>query len=468
MCVVDDAQWLDRASAQALAFVARRLLAESVVMVFAAREPSEVFTGLPRLMVDGLRDADARELLASVIPGALDERVADQLVAETRGNPLALLELPRELSASQLAGGFGLPGAVSVAGPDRGELPESLPGAAGRHAAAPAGGGRGADRRSGAAVACRGAALHHGAGDGSRRASAGLLGIDAQGALPPPARALGHLPSRVSRGAARGASGLGRRDRRRVDPDRRAWHLAEASAATDEDVAAELERAAGRAEARGGWPPPPPFSSAPTALTPDPSRRAQRALAAAQTKYEAGSLDDARGLLATAEAGAARRHPSRPGASPARPDRVRLAARQRRAAAPAEGRAPARGARREARACHLPRGALRGEVRRPARGRRTRGRGERGARLRLPAGRAAAPSGSPAPGFATLFTEGYAGGSADPQGGARRVPREAVLPPHEARWLRLACRARSGCVGRRDLAAARHLGARAAPPRRGA
>lgn len=114
LCVIDDAQWLDRASAQALEFVARRLLAESVLMLFAAREPSDLLTGLPELVVDRLRDDDARKLLASVIPGRLDGRVADQLLAETRGNPLALLELTRGLSSAQLAGGFGLPGAVSV------------------------------------------------------------------------------------------------------------------------------------------------------------------------------------------------------------------------------------------------------------------------------------------------------------------------------------------------------------------
>src|SRR5882757_8140119 len=116
LCVIDDAQWLDRASAQALAFVARRFLVESVAMLFAVREPSVEFAGLPDMMLKELRGADARSLLASVIPGRLDERVADQLLAEARGNPLALLELPRGLSAAQLAGGFGLPGALSLQG----------------------------------------------------------------------------------------------------------------------------------------------------------------------------------------------------------------------------------------------------------------------------------------------------------------------------------------------------------------
>src|SRR4051795_7857065 len=116
LCVIDDAQLLDRASAQVLAFVARRLLAEPAVLLFAAREPSEDLTGLPELVVEGLQAANARRLLTSVIPGRLDERVADQFVAETRGNPLALLELPRGLSAADLAGGFGVPVAVSLEG----------------------------------------------------------------------------------------------------------------------------------------------------------------------------------------------------------------------------------------------------------------------------------------------------------------------------------------------------------------
>ena len=116
LCVVDDAQWLDRSSGQALAFAARRLLAESVVVLFAARTPTDELAGLPELIVEGLDDGAARMLLASVIPGRLDERVADQLVAEARGNPLALLELPRELSSSRLAGGFGLPRALSLEG----------------------------------------------------------------------------------------------------------------------------------------------------------------------------------------------------------------------------------------------------------------------------------------------------------------------------------------------------------------
>ena len=114
--MIDDAQWLDRASAQALAFVARRLLAEPVALVFATREPGEEFRGLPELLVGGLRDGDARELLSSVIRGPLDERVRDRIIAETRGNPLALLELPQGVTPAELAGGFGLPGGPGCPG----------------------------------------------------------------------------------------------------------------------------------------------------------------------------------------------------------------------------------------------------------------------------------------------------------------------------------------------------------------
>jgi hypothetical protein len=116
ICVIDDEQWLDRASAQALGFVARRLAADPVGLVFAAREPGSELAGLPELEVDGLRDDDARALLASVLAGPLDARVRDLIVAETRGNPLALLELPRGLTPAELAGGFGLPGATPLAG----------------------------------------------------------------------------------------------------------------------------------------------------------------------------------------------------------------------------------------------------------------------------------------------------------------------------------------------------------------
>jgi DNA-binding CsgD family transcriptional regulator len=302
ICVVDDAQWLDRASAQCVAFVARRLLAESVVMLFAARERSELFAGLPELVVDGLRGADARSLLAAVIPGPLDEGVADQLVAETRGNPLALLELPRGLTTAQLAGGFGLPGSVSMSGRIEESFLqrlEALPAETQRlvlvAAAEPLGDpallGRAAER-----LGVTGAAL-------APAESAGLIEIDSRvrfrhplvrsaiyRATPPTER------RQVHRALAEATDA-------RLDPDRRAWHLADAAGGPDEDVAAELERAAGRAQARGGLAAAAAFLERATALTPESPRRAHRALAAAQTKYEAGALDDAVALLATADLG---------------------------------------------------------------------------------------------------------------------------------------------------------------------
>ena len=116
VCVVDDAQWLDRASAQALVFVARRLLAESVALVLVTRDPSDELEGFPKLVVEGLRDGDARALLGSALRVPLDERVRERIVAETRGNPLALLELPRGLTPAELAGGFGLPDAPGLSG----------------------------------------------------------------------------------------------------------------------------------------------------------------------------------------------------------------------------------------------------------------------------------------------------------------------------------------------------------------
>ena len=168
LCVIDDAQWLDRASAQALGFVARRLLAEPVVLLFAAREHDRRVRGSARAARSrGSTMLEARKLLASVLPGRLDERVADQLVAEARGNPLALMELPRGLSPAQLAGGFGLPGALSLAGTIEQSFLRAAGGAAGGHPAAVAGGGGGAARRSGAAVA-RGASA---SGSPARRAS---------------------------------------------------------------------------------------------------------------------------------------------------------------------------------------------------------------------------------------------------------------------------------------------------------
>jgi DNA-binding CsgD family transcriptional regulator len=302
LCVVDDAQWLDQASAQCLAFVARRLLAESVAMVFATRERSDLFTGMPELVVEGLRAADARSLLVSVIPGWLGEGVVDALLAETRGNPLALLELPRGLTAAQLAGGFGLPGALSLSGRIEDSFvtrlqalpPETqslLLVAAADPLGDPALWGRAAER-----LGIAGAALEP-------AESAGLIEVDGDARFRHPL---------VRSAIYRSATVLRRRSVHRalaeatdaeVAPDRRAWHLAEAASGLDEEAATELERSAGRAQARGGFAAAAAFLQRAAALTPEPTRRAERALAAAQMKFQAGALEDALGLLISAEAG---------------------------------------------------------------------------------------------------------------------------------------------------------------------
>src|SRR3954463_6077177 len=296
LCVIDDAQWLDRASAQVLAFVARRLLAEPVVLLFAVRETTDAFADLPELLIEGLDDAEARRLLASVIPGRLDDRVADQLVAEARGNPLALIELPRGLSPAQLAGGFGLPGALSLVGrieqSFRQRL-EALPEDAQRLllvAAAEPLGDPALWWRAGEALGIPGAAR-------DRAESAGLIEIDGRVRFRHPLvrsavyrGATAEQRRRVHRALAEATDGM-------TDPDRRAWHLAAATAGRDEDVASELERAAGRAEARGGLAAAAAFLQRSAELTPDTRRSAKRALAAAQAKYESGALDDALALL---------------------------------------------------------------------------------------------------------------------------------------------------------------------------
>src|SRR5262245_4191011 len=303
LCVVDDAQWLDRASAQALGFVARRLLAEPGALVMAAREPDEHFRDLPELLVQGLGHDDARELLGSVIMGPLDERVRERIVAETRGNPLALLELPRALTPAELAGGFGLPDAPGLSGKIEDSFRrrlEALPAAAQRLLLV--------------------AAAEPGGDPVLVWRAAGRLGIGVEASAAVEASGLLTIGARVTfrhplvRSAAYRAATLP--DERRVvhqalaaatdpqaDPERRAWHRAQATGEPDEEVAGDLESSAGRAQARGGLAAAAAFLERSAVLTPDPGRRAERALAAAQAKYQAGAFDAALGLLAAAEAG---------------------------------------------------------------------------------------------------------------------------------------------------------------------
>jgi DNA-binding CsgD family transcriptional regulator len=303
LCVVDDAQWLDRASAQALAFVARRLLADPVALVFAMHEPGEEFRGLPELAVGGLREDDAQELLGSVVRGPLDERVRDRIVAETRGNPLALLELPRGVPG--MAGVPGVPGVAGVPG-SAGRIEDSfrrrvevLPAATQRlmlvAAAEPAG--------EPALVWQAAERLGIGAGAIAPAADAGLLTISERVVFRHPLvrSAVYRAASPPDRRAAHQA--LADATDPQADPDRRAWHRAQATPGPDEDVAAELERSAGRAQARGGLAAAAAFLECAATLTVDPARRAERALAAAEATYQAGAFDATLALLGTAEAG---------------------------------------------------------------------------------------------------------------------------------------------------------------------
>ena len=300
VCLVDDAQWLDLASTQVLAFVARRLLAESVALVLATREPSEELTGFQELVVEGLRDGDARALLGSAIRVPMDERVRERIVAETRGNPLALLELPRGLTPGELAGGFGLLDASGLSG----RIEESF---RRRLAGLPAETQRlllvAAAEPIGDPVLVWRAADRLGIGVQAAAETDGLLTIGASVTFRHPLvrSAVYRAASPEERHAVHRA--LADATDPEVDLDRRAWHLAQATAGFDEDVASELERCAGRAQARGGLSAAAAFLERATALTLDPARRAERALAAAQAKYHAGALDVALGLAAIADSG---------------------------------------------------------------------------------------------------------------------------------------------------------------------
>jgi DNA-binding CsgD family transcriptional regulator len=302
ICVIDDEQWLDLASGQALGFTARRLGADPVGLVFATRNPGPELARLPELEVDGLLDSDARALLASALAGPLDPQVRDLIVAETRGNPLALLELPRGLTPAELAGGFGLPGeAPLTARIERSftrqleALPEQTRRLVQLAAADPSG-----DR----SLVWRAA----------RR-----LGIPFDADAPAVEAGLAEFSARVrfrhplARSAAYQSAPLA--DRRQMhaalaeatdpqtDPDRRAWHRAHAAAGPDEEVAAELERSAGRAQARGGRAAAAAFLERAMVLTADSARRADRALAAAQASLQAGAFGNALSLVTVAETG---------------------------------------------------------------------------------------------------------------------------------------------------------------------
>jgi hypothetical protein len=302
LCVVDDAQWLDEASALTLAFVARRLLAEPVGCVFAARDPGEGLQHVSVLEVRGLSNGDARAVLGAAVRFALDDQVRDRIIAEVRGNPLALLELPRGLTPTQLAGGFAMLEARGLLGRiEESFLRRLVPLSPETRllllvaAAEPVGDPLllwGAAQRLGIPLTA-----------GEAAEADGLLSIGGQVIFRHPV-----LRSAVYKSAAvedRRAVhlALAQATDQEVDPDRRAWHLAAATTGPDEEVAAELERSAGRAQARGGVAAAAAFLKRSVALTLDPARRAERALAAAQTHLQSGAFDDALRLLASAETG---------------------------------------------------------------------------------------------------------------------------------------------------------------------
>ncbi|MDQ4112851.1 MAG: AAA family ATPase [Actinomycetota bacterium] len=304
VCLIDDAQWLDHASVLTLEFVARRLLAESVVLVFAVRTPSggETLAGLPDLLVTGLNERDSRTLLDTVVTGPLDERVRERILAEARGNPLALLELPRGWTAAEMAD-FGGPDARPLASEiEQGFLRrlESLPAETQRllftAAAEPVGDVT---------------LLRHAADGLGIAVDAAVSDAEASELITVGTRVRFRHP--LARSAAYRAAGphalrevhkaLAEATDARLDPDRRAWHLARATAGPDETVAAELERSAGRAQARGGIAAAAAFLQSAASLTQDPARRVQRTVDAAQAKIHAGAFGPAATLLANAETG---------------------------------------------------------------------------------------------------------------------------------------------------------------------
>src|SRR5262245_47894479 len=302
VCVVDDAQWLDYASVQTLAFVARRLEAESVALVFAVRDPHEdqSLGGLPELVISGLADSEARALLESVVTGPMHARVRDRIVAETRGNPLALLELPQSLTPAELDGGFGMPDAPALAGRIedgfRRRL-EPLP-ASTRVLLLVA-----SAEPLGDPVLVWRAARHLGVGQeaAAPAVAAGLVEFGGQVRFRHPLvrSAVYRAASPTERQEVHGA--LAEATDPKVDPDRRTWHRAQASTGPDETIAGELERSAAKSNTRC-WAATSAFLEESARLSPDPALRGRRALAAAQAKQQAGSPDDALALLSVARA----------------------------------------------------------------------------------------------------------------------------------------------------------------------
>jgi DNA-binding CsgD family transcriptional regulator/tetratricopeptide (TPR) repeat protein len=304
VCVVDDAQWLDEPTAQVLGFVARRLLAEPILMLFAVREggDSHLFAGLPELTLEGLADEDAHALLSAAVPGHLDDRVRDRIIAETRGNPLGLLELPRGMSASELAGGYAVPSSQPLSS----QLHESyvrrvrgLPRPTQQLMLLAA-----ADPTGDATLLWRAAHTFHVGRDAAASADHEQLleiGSHVQFRHPLVRSAAYAAASVEDRGAAHLA--LAHATNIERDSERRVWHLAVAATGPDEEVATDLERAASAAQARAGLAGAATFLERAFELTVEPARRVDRGLAAAAASLQAGALGRARSLVAESAAG---------------------------------------------------------------------------------------------------------------------------------------------------------------------
>ena len=304
VCLVDDAQWLDGATSQVLGFVARRLLAESVGIAFGVREPSSQrdLAGLPELRLTGLNEDDARALLAVIVPGPLDQLVGDRIIGETRGNPLALLELSRGITAELLAGGFGLPKAVDLPAQIEDHylgrvraLPESTQNLMLLAAADPVGDATLLWR------AAQSLGIERWAAQPAEEDELLEIGAAVRFRHPLVRSAIYRAASSRDRRAAHGALAIATDPK--VDPDRRAWHRAHAADGPDEEVAGELVRRANGAERRGGIAAAAAFLEWAVILTPDPVARASRALDAAGARFQAGDFPAAESLLATAGAG---------------------------------------------------------------------------------------------------------------------------------------------------------------------
>jgi DNA-binding CsgD family transcriptional regulator len=306
LCLVDDAQWLDDASAQVLAFVARRVAAERIAIMFVLRDAPDgddrTFAELPELRVEGLNDADARVLLTAAVHAPLDARVRDRIVAEARGNPLALLELPRRVQPAHLAGGFERPDVSSI--PRRVEdsfrlrsasLPDETQLMLLLAAAEP----------TGDVALLWSAAAHLGIAPGAAAPAeaAGLMEIDTRVRFRHPLVRSAVYQASTPPDLRRAHGALAAATDPELEPDRHAWHRAQSVLGTDEEAAAELERSAGRARARGGLAAAAAFLHRAAELSPEPARRTRRALDAAQAKHDAGSSEAALELLEVAVAG---------------------------------------------------------------------------------------------------------------------------------------------------------------------